>query len=96
MNANNLKSAVMNGAFDAVLERIYINCVDERKKRILDAIDSFVSIYGDNDNIMILSVPGRSEISGNHTDHNYGKVIAGSVDCDILAIAAPTTPSPAP
>ncbi len=90
MNANNLKNAVMSGEFDSVLERIYINCVEERKQRILDAIDDFVSIYGDNEGMMVLSVPGRSEISGNHTDHNYGKVVAGSVDCDILAIAAPT------
>jgi len=90
MNAKNLKNAVIGGDFDEVLERIYIGCVAERKKRILDAIDAFVSIYGDNEGMVILSVPGRSEISGNHTDHNYGKVVAGSVDCDILAIAAPT------
>ena len=90
MNAAELKNAVMSGEFDTVLERIYINCVKERKERICKAIDDFTKIYGDREGMMVLSVPGRSEISGNHTDHNYGKVVAGSVDCDILAIAAPT------
>ena len=41
-------------------------------------------------NVMLFSVGGRSEISGNHTDHNYGRVIAAAVSLDVLAIAAPT------
>ena len=35
-------------------------------------------------------MPGRSEISGNHTDHNHGKVLAGSINLDIIAIASKT------
>ena len=37
---------------------------------------------------MLISGPGRSELSGNHTDHNHGRVIAASIDLDVLAIAA--------
>ena len=37
----------------------------------------------------IWSAPGRTEIGGNHTDHQHGKVLAGSVDADMLAAAAP-------
>ena len=42
-----------------------------------------------NRDVCLLSVGGRSEISGNHTDHNHGRVIAGSVSLDVLAVAAP-------
>ncbi len=38
---------------------------------------------------MIFSAPGRSEICGNHTDHNMGKAIGASIDLDILAMVAP-------
>jgi galactokinase len=38
--------------------------------------------------VSLLSVSGRSELSGNHTDHNRGCVIATSVDLDIIAVAS--------
>ena len=37
----------------------------------------------------VFSSPGRTEIGGNHTDHNYGRVLAGAVNLDNIAIAAP-------
>ena len=37
---------------------------------------------------LFFSSPGRTEIGGNHTDHNYGRVLAGAVNLDIVAIAA--------
>ena len=90
MNAANLKNSIISGKCDELFNKIYPTKVEERKKRIIDAIDSFLGIYGDSEDIMVFSVPGRSEISGNHTDHNHGKVIAASVDCDIIAVAAPS------
>ena len=36
----------------------------------------------------MFSSPGRTEISGNHTDHNHGKVLAGSINLDCVGIAA--------
>ena len=35
-----------------------------------------------------MSVPGRSEISGNHTDHNHGCVLAGAINRDIIAVVS--------
>ena len=35
------------------------------------------------------SAPGRTEIGGNHTDHNNGVVLAGSVDLDMVAVVSP-------
>jgi galactokinase len=51
-----------------------------QKQRYIKAVEDFENIFGisnaDNAEIRLLSVPGRSEVGGNHTDHNYGKVLA--------------------
>ena len=44
---------------------------------------------GGNCTIQFFSAPGRSEIIGNHTDHNGGRVIAAAIDMDTIAAAAP-------
>ena len=41
------------------------------------------------ENAALFSGPGRTEIGGNHTDHQHGRVLCGSVDMDMLACAAP-------
>ena len=38
----------------------------------------------------MFSTAGRTELGGNHTDHNLGKVIAGSIDLDTIAAVHPT------
>ena len=63
----------------------------EEHSRALRCAELFGERYdtdGDRD-VMLLSVSGRSEISGNHTDHNGGRVIAAAVSLDVLAVAAP-------
>ncbi|NLG25098.1 MAG: galactokinase [Clostridiales bacterium] len=40
--------------------------------------------------LRFLSAPGRTEIAGNHTDHNHGRVLAAAVDLDTLAAATPS------
>jgi len=40
-------------------------------------------------NIRLFSVPGRTEVGGNHTDHNGGKVLAASLSLDIIAVVEP-------
>ena len=39
---------------------------------------------------MFVSAPGRTEVVGNHTDHNLGRVLAGAVNLDTLAAIAPS------
>ncbi len=51
---------------------------------------SFERHFGDSKNAALLSAPGRTEIAGNHTDHNRGCVLAASVDMDCVAYAVPT------
>ena len=62
--------------------------IEKAKERIIAAVNSFVKNYGDDRDIAIFSVPGRSEIIGNHTDHNNGKVMAGAINRDVLAVVA--------
>lgn len=60
---------------------------EENAGRYRDMIEKFKNTYGDKD-IFMFSAPGRTEISGNHTDHNHGKVLAGSINLDCVGIAA--------
>lgn len=59
----------------------------ENRKRYENLVDQYVKIFGDGD-IKLFSSPGRTEISGNHTDHNHGKVLAGSINLDCAGVAA--------
>ena len=91
MKTAELKSAVLGGAFDQRFAYIYgENAVQAQKFRYAAAIDSFASLYGADRDAALYSVAGRSELSGNHTDHNHGCVIAASIDLDIIAVAAPS------
>ena len=89
MNTNQMKSHIANGGIDSVLTHIYGEAaVSAQKARYAAAIDEFAAIYGEDRDITLYSVAGRSELSGNHTDHNYGCVVAASIDLDIIAVAA--------
>ncbi len=87
MKANEWIKRLEDGALGAYAS-IY-NDVAEQTKRYIDAICRFTEIYGEDREILLFSVPGRSEISGNHTDHNHGRVLAGAIDRDIIAVASP-------
>ena len=89
MNTTQLKNIINNGELNDKLVALYgESALLMQTERYLKAIDSFVAIYGDFENVGIYSVPGRSELSGNHTDHNAGCVIASSIDLDVIAVAA--------
>ena len=90
MKINALKSALLGGEYDARLGYIYGEAaVAKQRDRYAAAIDSFVALYGTDREAALFSVAGRSEFSGNHTDHNHGRVIAASIDLDIIAVASP-------
>ncbi len=60
---------------------------DEAKKRYAKVIEGYEKAFGDSD-LKLFSSPGRTEISGNHTDHNHGRVLAGSINLDCVGAAA--------
>ncbi len=89
-HAEHLKTSIRSGAYDKIFTTLYGEAaLAAQYDRYCNAIDAFTARYGDRA-CMLFSVPGRSEISGNHTDHNHGKVIAAAIDLDIIAVAAKT------
>ncbi len=59
-------------------------------ERYEKAIGIFEDNFGSSENISIYSAPGRTEIGGNHTDHQHGEVLAASINRDAIAVVRPT------
>jgi len=71
-----------------LMEQLYgADKVEENIERYRQLVGKFQETFGDRD-ILMFSSPGRTEISGNHTDHNHGKVLAGSINLDCVGIGA--------
>jgi galactokinase len=79
ITSNNTTFRELYGANEEVLK--------EQATRYNQLIEKFNAAFGAKD-IMIFSSPGRTEIGGNHTDHNFGRVLAGAVNLDNVAVAA--------
>ncbi len=88
MQTNSLKGAIAKGDTLRTLYGSDAAVIDTQKERYTKLVDEFVATYGDKD-LTVFSSPGRTEIGGNHTDHNYGRVLAGAVNLDNVAIASP-------
>lgn len=80
-----LKGKILDS--DRILSRLYPDLA-RAKERLSSLADAFAAKYGADRDVMLLSVPGRSEICGNHTDHNGGVCIAGAISRDIVAVAS--------
>lgn len=72
------------------LNEIYGGAAQQQTKRYRQAIENFEAIFGEEENLRFFSAPGRSEVCGNHTDHNCGKVMAAGVSLDVIAVVVPT------
>lgn len=88
MNINEIKSAIANGDFNQSFSMLYGD-IDSAKLRYSEAVESFSEIFENTDEIRLFSAPGRTEVGGNHTDHQHGCVLAGSVNLDVIAIVSP-------
>ena len=89
MTNSQLKNSISNGNLDAILTELYgADGLSAARGRYTKAVDSFTVLFGERDNLAIYSAPGRTEIGGNHTDHNLGKVLAASINLDVIAIVS--------
>ena len=61
--------------------------------RYQELLKGYEKAFGDSGDVLLFSSPGRTEISGNHTDHNHGKVLAGSINLDCVGVAAKNSSS---
>lgn len=87
--SSELKAKLGANEYDAALSRIYkAEEVEAQKARYIRIAESFEEFYGSGREVCVFSAPGRTEVGGNHTDHNHGKVLAASVNLDAVAVAA--------
>lgn len=61
--------------------------IKEYELRFISLYEKYIDLFNDKNDLKMFSAPGRTEICGNHTDHQKGKVIAASVNLDIIAIS---------
>ena len=87
--ASSVIKEIQDNQYNALLKEVYVDesLVENQKQRYVKAIEKFISLYGDQD-IEIYSTPGRSEVCGNHTDHQHGEVLAAAINLDIIGIVA--------
>lgn len=86
-----VKECISQGKYDGELSRLYV-CDPEKlehyRTRLVQAVEAFEALFGTERDIGIFSAPGRTEIGGNHTDHQRGRVLAASVNLDVIAVVA--------
>ena len=85
-----IKELLKNRELDSLLNDIYLDeaRLDYQRQRYIDAISRYEALY-ESGEVSIYSAPGRSEIGGNHTDHQNGEVLAASINLDAIAIVKP-------
>ena len=81
-----------SGTYDERLMDIYVddNKLNYQKQRYVSALRNYMEEFG-SDDVEIYSAPGRSEVGGNHTDHQNGEILAASINLDAIGIVKKTT-----
>ena len=87
-NSTELKQELITDLYDDRLQDIYIDSsvLQRQKERYRRLIGQYEAAFGSGQ-VEIFSAPGRSEICGNHTDHQHGCVLAASINLDTIAAA---------
>lgn len=90
MKPQEYMNAIKNGDMNEKLKAVYVNdsAVEAQKPRYIKLLNEFIELFGDERDVIITSAPGRTEVCGNHTDHNNGKVLAASINLDAIAVCA--------
>ncbi len=87
---NEIRSALIQGECDEKLLKVYSAGALEERRAYLDALLSdFEELFGvQTGDISFFSAPGRTEVGGNHTDHNHGRVLAAAISLDAVAVVS--------
>ncbi len=90
MKVKEMISAIEAGKFDENLKRVYVldSAVKEQRDRYVELLNTFGELFGWERDVNVVSAPGRTEVCGNHTDHNNGKVLAASINLDAIAVVS--------
>lgn len=87
-----IKQAIAAGQFDQTYATLYAKddtAIAAQHARYIEAVDAFATIFDASENVALFSAPGRTEVGGNHTDHQRGAVLAAAVNLDVIAVAVP-------
>ena len=92
MNTQEFLLNLNDGYFDEQLKYIY-SCDDidipGHIERFTEGVDGFIKTFAYKpEDIRLFSAPGRTEIGGNHTDHQHGCVLAASLNLDVIAVVS--------
>ena len=88
MNILELKSKLSRNEFKCNLEKLYgfdEYILNYQSARYNTLLEEYSKVFDKNDDVYLFSAPGRTEICGNHTDHQHGAVIAAAVNLDMIA-----------
>ena len=89
-NAQQLLADLSAGRWDAAFASLYGCAGRSAADCYARLVEGFTAAFGDGEReFAFYSAPGRTELGGNHTDHQHGRVLAASVDLDVIALAAP-------
>ena len=83
-----VKKGLEGVEFDSALTSLYGASASVQKPRYIRVLNAFGELFGEKHEISFFSAPGRSEVGGNHTDHNHGKVLAAAINLDAIAAVA--------
>lgn len=91
METRRIISEIENGNYDNLFLDIYVDedKISYQKQRYVNAIEGYIEEFGEDD-VEIYSAPGRSEVGGNHTDHQHGEILAASINLDAIGIVKKT------
>ena len=86
MKAEQIKKGFIDKNYDSLLLDLYEDedRIEKQNQRYIKMLEKYIAYYG-NDDVEIYNTPGRSEVCGNHTDHQHGCVVAASVNLDAIA-----------
>ena len=85
MKTNEWKQCIVSGNMDERLIHLYgKGQLEKQRKRYIAILDESLNLFGEEEGFLF-SAPGRTEIGGNHTDHQLGKVLAASLNLDAVA-----------
>lgn len=88
MQIGELKQKLIKSAYGKTFAYLYGEKAGEQPARYIQAAEAFAGIFGEEREVELYSAPGRTEVGGNHTDHQHGRVMAAGVNLDVIAVAS--------
>ena len=91
MKLSQAKELIMSDSLLESFKNVYVSEDFSRQQyeRYAQTVSDFISVYGEEDReVCLFTAPGRSEVCGNHSDHNHGCVLAAGISLDAIAVAS--------